>query len=69
MTYLDKTMAEMKGKIMLTYEYLKNAATEDEVVRHTDKLEKYIRGKLVQSFKNGIEVGSKKRGSRRDERK
>ena len=59
MSYLDKTVDEMKGKIMLFHKYLKDAKTEDEVGRYTKRLEEYIRGKLLESFKNGIEVGGK----------
>ena len=65
MTYLDKTVAEMKGKIMVVYGHLKSAQTEEDAGKQMDKLERYIRGKLIESFKNGIELGSKKRGSGR----
>ena len=45
---------------MLTYEYLKGAKTEEEVSKYTEKLEEYIGAKILESFKNGIEVGNKK---------
>ena len=69
MNYLDKTIADMKEKIMLTYQYVKNAKTAEEVSKRMAKLEGYLKEKLLQSFKNGIEVGGKKRGSGRQNKK
>lgn len=65
MGYLNETVSEMKAKIMTVCQYVKNAKTQQEVTRYTDKLEEYIKGKLLESFKNGIEVSNKKRGSKR----
>jgi len=59
MSYLDDTILEMKENIMLAFQYLKNARTESEVTEQTQKLEALIKEKLVQSFKNGIEVGKR----------
>ena len=64
MSYLDKTVLEMKEKIMLIYEYLNNAKTEEEVTRQTKKLEELLKEKLIESFKNGIEIGKERKVSR-----
>ena len=48
MTYLDKTMTEIKGKIMLAYDYLKNADTEEDAEKHTRwRVEVYSDSELV----------------------
>ncbi len=60
MSYLDKTVAEMKYQIMNTFQSLRNVSTEKQATYHIDKLEKLIKEQLIQSFKNGIEVGKKK---------
>ncbi len=60
MSYLDKTVAEMKYQIMNTFQSLRNASTEKQATYHIEKLEKLIKDQLIQSFKNGIEVGKKK---------
>ena len=54
MLYLDNTVLEMKERIMLVFHYLRNARTEKEAARHTEKLEE-----LIQLFKNSIEIGRK----------
>ncbi len=60
MSYLDKTVAEMKYQIMNTFQSLRNASTEKQATYHIGKLEKLIKDQLVQSFKNGIQIGQKK---------
>jgi len=60
MSYLDKTVAEMKYQILNTFQSLRNVSTDKQAAYHIEKLEKLIKQELIKSFKNGIEVGKKK---------
>lgn len=68
MSYLDKTVAEMKYQIMNTFQSLRNVSTEKQATYHIEKLEKLIKDQLIQSFKNGIELGKKKQSSSQQEK-
>jgi len=57
MNYLDETILALKERIMLSFQNLKSAQTEDDVKRQTDAIEQALREKLVESFKNGVEIG------------
>lgn len=67
MSYLDKAVFEMKQKITAVCDNLRIAETDGRTAeeqqrleeQEMDRLEKLIREKLVESFKNGIEVGRK----------
>ena len=68
MNYLTTTVQEMKEEILTIHKYLKNARNQREAGIQIDKLEKLLISKLLQSFRNGIEIGSKKQGSRKSKR-
>lgn len=60
MSYLDETIQEIKERIMNSYYWcLRTAKTAEEVGEQMKELESFLKEKLVQSFKNGIEVGKK----------
>ena len=60
MSYLDDTILEIKERIMNSYYWcLRTAKTPEEVGEGMKELESFLKEKLVQSFKNGIEVGKK----------
>jgi len=59
MNYLDETILALKERIMLSFQNLKSAQTEADVKRQTDAIEQALREKLVESFKNGVEIGKK----------
>jgi hypothetical protein len=58
MPYLDKTIHEITKEITAVCDSVKNA-DEKETAQEMDRIEKLIREKLTESFKNGIEVGKK----------
>ena len=66
MPYLDKTVYEIKQKITAVCDNVRNADAK-KTAEEVDRIEKLIRGKLTESFKNGIEVGkneAKKSGTK-----
>ena len=71
MNYLDETILALKERIMLSFQNLKAARTEGEVKRQTEAVEQALREKLVESFKNGVDIGRKeaKDGKKWKERK
>ena len=70
MNYLDETILALKERIMLSFQYLRSAQTEADVKKQTDAIEQALREKLVESFKNGVEIGRKEaKGKKWKERK
>jgi hypothetical protein len=63
MSYLDKTVYEVVQKITAACDNSRHL-NADGVAEEMGRIEKLVREKLVESFKNGIEVGKGRKAGR-----